>query len=188
MMRWTIILLLSITLLNATEIKIEGNVLINGKKANTKMKVNLGDYIVTSKKSKIVFNIGQDAFMAKGKSEFSIEQGEGVRKINVISGGLLGVFKKGSKYKLSTENMTAGIRGTGVFIQSKEHKSYFCTCYGKTEVEVSKKHFTMQAEHHKMIWVKENGEVKAAKELEGHTDEELRELEAFVGRVPTFDK
>ena len=187
-MQWMIILLMGITLLNAQEIKIEGNVLINGKKATTKMKVNLGDYIVTSKKSKIIFNIGEDAFMAKGKSEFIIEQGDNVRKINVISGGLLGVFKKGSKYKLSTENMTAGIRGTGVYIQSKDHKSYFCTCYGKTEVDVEHKQFSMQAKHHKMIWIKENGEIKDAKELEGHNDEELRELEAFVGRVPAFDK
>jgi len=187
-MKWIIFLLMGITLLNATNIQVEGDVFINGKKANAKMKVNLGDYVVTSKKSKIVFNIGKDAFMAKGNSEFSIEQGEGIRKINVVSGGLLGVFKKGSKYELSTENMTAGIRGTGVYIESKDHKSYFCTCYGETKVAVGAKKFTMKATHHKMIWVKTNGVVKVAKELEHHNDVELRELEALVGRVPSFDK
>lgn len=187
-MKYLIFLLISTTFLNAANIKVQGDVFINGKKANESMKVNLGDYIKTSKNSKIVFNIGQDAFMAKGKSEFSIDKSDGIKKINVVTGGLLGVFKKGSKYKLSTENMTAGIRGTGVYLESLEHKSYFCTCYGETKVGVGDKNFKLQATHHHMIWVKEDGTVKDAKKMRHHTDDELRELEALVGRVPAFDK
>ena len=183
-----IIFFMSITLLQAADIKVQGDVFINGKKATSKMKVNLGDYIVTRKKSKIIFNIGEDAFMAKGKSEFSIDKSDGIKKINVVAGGVLGVFKKGSKYKLSTKNMTAGIRGTGVYLVSREDKSYFCTCYGETQVDVGGNKFPLKATHHHMIWIKENGTVEDAHTLEDHSDDDLRELEAFVGRIPAFDQ
>jgi hypothetical protein len=84
--------------------------------------------------------------------------------------------------------MTAGIRGTGVYIERVEGKSYFCTCYGKTDVHSHKEHKLMEATHHNMIWVKDDGTIKKAKEMKNHTDDELRELEKMVGRVPLFDK
>ena len=38
-----------------------------------------------------------------------------------------------------------------------------------------------------MVWVSKNG-IKEVHELMGHNDDELRELEALVGRIPDFDK
>ena len=189
-MKFFLICAMSITMIMASDLSIQGDVSINGKKANSSMKVNLGDFVKTGAKSKVVFKIGQDAFMAKENTSFKISEKNGVKELNVVAGGILSVFKKGSKAKLITENMTAGIRGTGVYIESIDGKSYFCTCYGKTEVEThqSKKHQTFKATHHKMIWVKKDGDIKLAKKMRNHEDDELRELEALVGRVPAFDK
>ena len=189
-MKYLIILILSVTVVMAIDSKVKGDVSINGKEVKSGVKVNLGDFIKTGKKSKIVFNVGEDAFMAKENTEFKINKKDGVQRLNIISGGILSVFKKGNNTDVITENMTAGIRGTGVYMESLEGKSYFCLCYGETDFEIHKtqKHKSLEARHHQMIWVKKDGTVKKAKVMRNHNDDELRELENFVGRVPTFDK
>ena len=165
-----------------------GEVYINGKKATKNSVVKLGDFIKTGKNSKVRFNIGKDAFLAKGNTKFSINEKGGLKSLNVVTGGVLAVFEKGGNHEVKTENMTAGIRGTGVYLEQNEGKAYFCTCYGKTELDTHKEHQTYEAHHHNMVWVKDNGEISHASEQKNHTDEELRELEAMVGRVPEFDK
>lgn len=173
----------------ADNTEIDGKVEINNKPATNNNVVKLGDFIKTGKNSKIKFNIGKDAFLAKENSSFSIVNNKGVKSLNVISGGVLAVFKKGEGSKeVKTENMTAGIRGTAIYLEKKDGKSYFCTCYGKTDVHTHKEHTELTATHHNMVWVLEDGSVKEAKDMRGHSDVELRELEAFVGRIPEFDK
>jgi hypothetical protein len=102
----------------------------------------------------------------------------------------LAVFEHGDgNHKVQTPNMTAGIRGTGVFAKVKDSKTYFCTCYGETELENVHNHYAkkLKATHHNMVWVTQT-KIKSVKEMVGHNDDELRELEAFVGRIPDFDK
>jgi len=187
-MKYLMVLVMSLTAVFAGDLNIKGDVTINGKKANSSMKVNLNDFITTGKKSKVTFKIGKNAFMAKENTRFSIENNNGAKSLKVITGGVLAVFKKGEKYKLQTKNMTAGIRGTGVYMERRDGKSYFCTCYGETNVQSHKDHKILQATHHNMIWAKEDGTIKVAKHMRNHSDEELRELESLVGRVPAFDR
>jgi hypothetical protein len=185
------IFILSLIFINllAQNIVVEGEVKINGKKLNTHNKVNLGDFIETGKDSKVMFNVGKDAFLVKANSKFNIQKTKsGVKTLNVITGGVLGVFKKGSKYSIQTNNMTAGIRGTGIYIESVDNKSYFCTCYGETHVTTKKAQTTLKATHHNMIWIKPDGTIKPTKDMRNHTDNELREIEKLVGRIPEFDK
>jgi len=186
-MKYIIVLVMSFAAVFASDLNIKGDVEINGKKATSNMKVNLNDFITTGKKSKVTFKIGKNAFMAKENTRFTVQEHNGAKSIKVVTGGVLAVFKKGEKYKLQTKNMTAGIRGTGVYIESVKDKSYFCTCYGETEVHSHKDHKTLKATHHNMIWVTKDGAMKEAKGMRNHTDDELRELELMVGRVPIFD-
>ncbi|ADG94681.1 conserved hypothetical protein [Arcobacter nitrofigilis DSM 7299] len=166
-----------------------GDVYINGKKVTKNSVVKLGDFIKTGKNSKVKFNIGKDAFLANADTKFSIEEKGGLKTLNVVTGGVLAVFGKGGeKHEVKTENMTAGIRGTGVYVEHIDGKSYFCTCYGETELKTAKAHKFYKASHHKMEWVLADGSIKHAKKLRGHDDDELRELEAMVGRIPPFDK
>jgi hypothetical protein len=167
-----------------------GDVYINGKKITNNSVVKLGDFIKTGKNSKIRFNIGKDAFLAKADTKFSISEKDGLKTLNVVTGGVLAVFGKGGgNHEVKTENMTAGIRGTGVYLEhNKDGKSYFCTCYGETELNTSKSHKLYEAKHHNMAWILADGTIKPAKKLRDHNDDELRELEAMVGRIPPFDK
>jgi len=188
-MRLIMVLFMVLGTLIASDMVIKGDVKINNKEANPNMKVNLGDFVTTGKKSKVMFKVGEDAFLAKSNTKLSIKKGKnGIKTLNVITGGVVGVFKKGSRYDLKTNNMTAGIRGTGTYLESVGKKSYFCTCYGDTEVHSAKAKKKLHATHHNMVWVKADGSIKSAKEMRNHSDNELRTLEKMVGRVPDFDK
>lgn len=178
-------------MLNATQtVKQTGEVLINDKPFKQGQKIKLGDFIQTKSKSKVVFNIGKSAFLANENSRFQIKDNGTTKTLNVISGGVLAVFKHGDgKHEVKTPNMTAGIRGTAVFAHVEDNKSYFCTCYGKTELvnEHNRHAKKLIASHHNMVWVTKT-KIKPVKEMFRHTDDELRELEAMVGRIPEFDK
>lgn len=186
----TVIISLFTSLLASQKVNSTGEVLVNGKKLTKSTVIKIGDFIETKKNSKIKFNIGPNAFLAKGKSKFKLEDNKGVKTLNVLAGGVLAVFKKGNgKHAVKTPNMTAGIRGTGVFLNFDEEKkkAYFCTCYGETHLHTHKEEARYSAEHHNMVWVKEDGSVKVEAKMVGHDDDDLRELEAFVGRIPEFD-
>ena len=189
-MKKIIICLTSIFLFTvvADTLETSGEVYINGKVATKNTVVKLGDFIKTGKNSKVKFNIGKDAFLAKDNASFSISEKAGLKSLNVVTGGVLAVFEKGGNHEVKTENMTAGIRGPGVSLEQKEGKAYFCTCYGQTHLHTHKEDTLYSATHHNMVWVKDDGSVKPASTKEGHSDDELRELEAMVGRVPEFDK
>jgi hypothetical protein len=174
--------------LYANELQSSGEVYVNDKLATPNTVVKVGDFIKTGQKSKVKFNIGNDAFMAKENTKFTVTQKEGLKTLNVVSGGVLAVFGEGGNHEVKTENMTAGIRGTGVYLEQLEGKSYFCTCYGETALESHTSHQNLLATHHNMVWVKEDGTIKPEGKMLGHTDDELRELEAMVGRIPPFDK
>ena len=187
----TVIISLFTSLLASQKINSSGDVLVNGKKLTKSTVIKIGDFIETKKNSKIKFNIGPNAFLAKGKSKFKLEDNKGVKTLNVLAGGVLAVFKKGDgKHAVKTPNMTAGIRGTGVFVNFDEEKkkAYFCTCYGETHLHTHKEEARYSAHHHNMVWVKEDGSVKPEAKMVGHNDDDLRELEAFVGRIPEFDQ
>lgn len=186
-----IALLALLSYLNANQIvKSSGEVLINGKKLEKNQEIKLGDFIETKSKSKVIFNIGKSAFLAKENSKFQINKNGSTQTLNIIAGGALAVFQHGDgKHEVKTPNMTAGIRGTGVFAQVKDGKSYFCTCYGETELENVHNHYAkkLNAIHHNMVWITPT-KIKPASKMMFHNDEELRELEALVGRIPDFDK
>jgi len=172
-------------------LEIVGDVKINGKRAKSDMKVNLGDFVETGKDSKIKFNVGKDAFMVKSNSKISIKEefkGTGINTLNLLTGSVVGVFKTGSKYNLKTHNMTAGTRGTGIYLETDQNKTYFCTCYGKTEVHSHTDKEKLNSIYHKMVVIESNGTIAPTKEMRNHTDDELRKLEKKVGRIPDFDK
>ncbi len=182
-----LVLLLSVSSF-AQKIESSGDVLINGKKITKQTVISIGDFIETKKDAKIKFNIGKDAFFAKEKSKFKFTQSKGTKTLDIVKGSVLSVFQKGEgKHEVKTANMTAGIRGTAVYLEIRDNKEYFCTCYGETHVTSSHDEHSLKAHHHNMVWIKD-GKINPTMDKVGHTDDDLRELEAFVGRVPEFDK
>jgi hypothetical protein len=92
-----------------------------------------------------------------------------------------------------TATATVGIRGTGWYAESDPEQTYFCTCYGRTEVAASndpKSREVITAKHHDRpvyILAKPQGgsSIRNAPFI-NHTDQELTLIETLVGRTPPF--
>lgn len=181
------------------KINFRGKILINGKPATSKMFVKSEDTIeAIGEKSSIMFSVGMDAFKVSNNAKVILSGYENVDDIEVKSGKLLAVFAKGRRRKITTNNATMGIRGTGVFVDAmSKKKTEFCTCYGKTNVSTnSKNSMDVEAMHHNSLVIEGNSINMDSAIVRmyhflispSHTDKELRELEAMVGRVPEFDR
>ena len=182
------LLLLSSSMMAADiDVITEGDALINGQKLTKNTVIKYGDKIETKKGSSFRFNIGKEAFLVNEKTKFTLKKEENTNVIDLVSGSILGTFSKG-KHKVKTPNMTAGIRGTVVFALVKDNKSYFCTCYGITDVHAHKtgKEMTLEATHHNMVWITPT-KVNTTAKMEFHDDEQIRVLDKMVGRTPKFD-
>jgi hypothetical protein len=93
--------------------------------------------------------------------------------------------------QLVTVTATAGIRGTGIYIESSLEQTYFCTCYGTVEIadrQRAEKRLVASGYHAPNIIPAQRTDGKMARpaEIVNHTDEELVMLEKLVGRVPPF--
>ena len=115
-----------------------------------------------------------------------------VNALRLITGKLLSVSRH-QTMGIHTSTATIGIRGTGVYMESNPEMTYFCNCYGVTDVtsrEDPNDRTTIISTHHN------DPKYILAKPLEGqfilpapfinHTDEELMIIEALVGRSPPF--
>jgi len=184
----SVIALSSLLLASNVEIVQNGEVLVNGKVLNEKTNIKQGDTIETKKGASFRFNIGKDAFLVNEKTKFSLKKEKETNVIDMVSGSIMGVFSKG-KHEVKTPNMTAGIRGTGVYAMIRDSKTYFCTCYGETAVHgtQNKQDKVLSSHHHKMVWITED-KIKPTHNMESHNDDQLRALEKMVGRIPSFDR
>jgi len=113
---------------------LEGSVSVNGKPAARATRVRAGDLVETGPDSKLVFVIGQDAFLLRERSSLRLEAPTSRGKaatagIRLEGGALLAVFGKGRRL-IQTATATAAIRGTGVYLEATAEQTYFCTCYG----------------------------------------------------------
>jgi hypothetical protein len=169
-----------------------GSVKVNGKPATRKTRVRPGDVVETGPKSKVVFVIGQDAFLLREQSRLNLDKSKAGKEavisgLRLVTGALLAVFGKGLR-TIETATANAGIRGTGVYIEASPTETYFCTCYG--EVELRDKARTVRklvvSGYHtpNMIFAQMvGGKMMAPAEVKNHTDSELIMLEKLVGRT-----
>jgi hypothetical protein len=174
--------------------EIEGDVFINKIKINSASIIRNGDEIVVSKNGKLVFSMGEDAFLVRGGSTLQVYSEEGsvvISALRLVGGAMLGVFGKRKKAtRIFTATATIGIRGTAVYVAVSPEKLYTCTCYGHTDLIVGLEKEDVIATHHNahVVTTNSNGisQMKAFEVID-HNDDELRMLEALVGRKPLFD-
>lgn len=168
----------------------QGDVRINGKPASTEQPIQPGNTLETGKRGSAVVIAGSDAFMVRENSTVQFENADSVR---LVSGGMLSVFGKRQKNGLTlrTPTLTAGIRGTGCYLQVSEQQTYICLCYGEAELvpqvapELAKR---IQTRHHETpFYISRDPQapMRPAPMLD-HTDEELILLESLHGRRPVF--
>lgn len=177
--------------------KLRGNVSVNGRPAKEGQIVGAGDTVVTGPGSEAIYVIGQDAFLQRESSTVSFGADAVQNLMRVVTGKLLSVFGKGATRKIQVSTATIGIRGTGCYIEDEGEgaraRTYFCLCYGEVELTPSaapQERETYSTTHHdKPMYV--HNDMKMPKMMVpaaviNHSDDELKLLEALVGRWPPF--
>jgi hypothetical protein len=145
----------------------------------------------------VVFVQADNAYILRASSRMTIaEQSDGnvvQSALRLITGKVLAVFAPGKPQRITTTTATIGIRGTGVYTEADPERTYFCTCYGLTDIGAvndaeSKK--TVRASHHdEPVYIL--AKAQAGRSIRpapfiNHTDQELMLIETLVGRQPPF--
>jgi hypothetical protein len=175
----------------------KGEVLVNGKQADSKTVIGPADKITTGSNSYLVAAVGSSAFMLRDRSVLELGGANPLKQaLRLVTGKFLGVFGKladRQTLSVNTPVATIGIRGTGLYAEADPEKTYLCTCYGTTDLASTKDPkatATVTARHHdapKYILAQpENGQRITAAPFINHTDLELMTLEALVGREVPF--
>ena len=175
-----------------------GEFTLNGKPADASALIKPGDTIRTGKGAELVFAVGSDAMIVRADSELSIDgvvdavKGPLLDALRLISGKLLSVSRN-SKMVIRTTTATIGIRGTGWYAEADPQRTYFCTCYGTTDIVAAddpNSRETVEAKHHdRPLYVlakPSGGKSILPAPFINHTDQELTLIEALVGREPPF--
>lgn len=181
---------------NQSIYRLSGNAQVNGQPASLETRIKPGDTVQTGKDSELVFVVGNQALMMRSESQLKLDQGQSstiVSGLRLLTGKLLSVFGRSNPVRINTVTATIGIRGTGVYLEANPEETYFCTCYGITDVESASdptSRDTIAATHHdRPVYIVKDGgagqKIRRAPFI-NHTDQELMLIESLVGRTPPF--
>lgn len=168
--------------------EVMGELYVNGFRAPPGTKIKPGDSVLTGPESKMSFAVGQDAFLMRPLTSLKIDGSTLISGLRVLTGGLLGVFGRGGERTIRTATVTAGIRGTGIYVEASSIMSYFCTCYGEVDLEcvTYKSKLKVKSENHKANFIYgkvDSGRSIVTAPVVNHSNAELAELEKMVGRT-----
>ena len=167
---------------------VRGEATINGQAAKPGRAVNPGDKVATGADGQIVFVVNRDAMLVRRHSSLEAAKG-GLR---AVTGAVLCVFAPRQRKELRTATATIGVRGTAVYLEADEKRTYVCTCYGEAVLEPVAEpgaRETVRTRHHEQpryVMAKGAPELVTPAPMVNHTDAELEMLEALVGREPPF--
>ena len=151
--------------------------------------------IIESDSNELKFKVGQDAFMLRPHSKIELSHdGTFTKTLKLIGGGVMGVFGGGEK-TIETKTFTAGIRGTGIYLQEYAPDAvYSCLCYGVGEYKnptTNELLFSLNSIYHdKPVQIVKTTAQKVEYEvskLVNHNDDELRYLERLCQREVPFE-
>jgi hypothetical protein len=178
--------------------RMSGAVTVNGKPAVANMRISANDSIETAKGAELVFVHADNAYIVRESSRMTVaeqqSQGNVVQSaLRLITGKVLAVFAPGKPQRVLTTTATIGIRGTGVYTEADPEQTYFCTCYGVTDINATndkQSRKTVKSRHHDepvyiLAKAKEGKSIRSAPFI-NHTDQELMLIETLVGREPPF--
>jgi len=162
-----------------------GTVLVNGEQARVGMIVPPGATVVVGGDSEAAYTIAEDAFLQRAGSQIQINAAATV--FRVITGALLSVFRPGTPKTVRMPVATAGIRGTGCYVEVGVARTYFCLCYGAVDLtpDGGRTRSYSTQHHDSPSWIDSVGGVESTGML-SHEDTELAALEGLVGRKVPF--
>ena len=178
---------------------LSGNVRVNDQPATLSTPIKPGDTLQTAKDSQVIFVVNTHSMILRGDSKLVIDApadtsvaGYLIGGLRMVTGKLLSVSRN-SPMRVTTSTSTIGIRGTGFYVESDPEQTYFCTCYGATEVQATddpESREQVVASHHDrpLYIVKDGGKGKNIRSAPflNHTDQELALIETLVGRKTPF--
>lgn len=174
--------------------RITGRVLIDGQPAAADSHIAANATLDTAPGGELIFVVGDAAMLMREDSRVTLEGegGDAIRSVRLLKGRLLSVFGGGAR-RLATPAATIAISGTGVYMEARPEETYFCTCYGVSEVRAvddPSSRTTVAATHHdRPLFIARAGEpgslIRTAPFID-HTDQELMLIETLVGRTPPF--
>jgi hypothetical protein len=173
--------------------ELRGGVRVNGEQVNRSTVIKPGDTVVTSATGFVVFNVGNDAFMVRERSEMRMEPMAGAESLvgvlRLVTGAIGAAFQKNrGRRTILTPTATAGIRGTAIYTETRGDGSYFCTCHGAVDLQSNlepRDRISIESSRHNPYWVgfaPKDGSRLAPAAFETHTDDEMDRLEKCVGR------
>lgn len=177
--------------------RLTGTATVNGKEATLATRIGPNDTVRTGKNSEIVFVVGGQAMILRSDSQLVLQGKEEkasllISTLRLITGKLLSVSRN-QQMKVQTTTAVMGIRGTGFYVESEPDLTYFCTCYGTTDVtsssDPSSKETVVSEHHDRPLYILANaqaGQSIRPAEFKNHTDQELMLIETLVGRTPPF--
>ena len=183
--------------------RISGQATVNGKEATPETRINPGDTVQTAQDSELIFVVNSHAMILRGGSHLVIETTQKkaeektplsllITGLRLLTGKMLTVSRN-TPMRVTTATATIGIRGTGFYAESDPEQTYFCTCYGTTDVTATNdpesKETVISKHHDRPLYILKNAErgrgIRNAPFI-NHTDQELTLIEALVGRTPPF--
>lgn len=178
----------------AQAISTMGEVYVNGQRVSGNAALRPGDRVLTGPESTLTAAIGEDAFRLRPLTSVSFEGAADSRLVTglrVLSGALLGAFRKRERREVKTATATIGIRGTAIYVEANPVLTYVCTCYGDVDLECATYRSTkrVHARDHIPNYVFArvlSGRSIVDAPVINHTNAELAELERLAGRAPVL--
>ena len=178
--------------------RLAGDVKVNAQVAKLDTRIRPGDLVQTGKNSEIVFVVGGNSMILRSDSQLNLDPPPGVLSslliggLRLLTGKLLSVSHN-SAMRVTSATATIGIRGTGFYIEADPEQTYFCNCYGVTDIQASNdpnsRETLTSTNHGRPVYIVANGssgsKIRTAPFI-NHTDQELALIETLVGRERPF--
>lgn len=173
--------------------ELRGNVRVNGELVTRRTRFKPNDHIVTGSDGYLVFTHGDDAFMLRSRSELIVGPRDDAPNrlglFNLVTGAMGAVFRRKSGFRrVRTQLTTIGIRGTGIYVETRGDGTYFCTCWGSVDIQANdnpRDREQIESRNHtpRLISAQPVDGTRFQPALfETHTDVEMDILEKCVGR------
>ena len=170
-----------------------GDVTLNDIPLTRQSALQAGQTIRTGAGGRVWFSIGADAYFLRPNSRLRLDSSKPKEPIidflRLATGALGATFQRGMRRTLIAPTATIGIRGTGVYLETAPDVTYFCTCFGSTEILAPSgsmmDNVAATTEKHQARMMMTGARIVPAG-MQRHTSEEMARLEALVGRANPF--
>ena len=160
--------------------EMRGEVTLNDVPLTRSSALQAGQTLRTGADGRIWFSIGADAYFLRPASRLRLDasrpQASVIDFLRLVSGALGATFARGARRSLIAPTATIGIRGTGVYLEAAPGGTMM------ESVAVATENHQARLIHREAM----SGMRIVPAAFQGHTNEEIAQLEALAGRPNPF--